>query len=877
MNKKRNKIQPVILTILLSMVMVSGFAQKRIKPVQLAPGTLINMSSLKLKVNNIEQFRQWCTQHLPQNSVIVLHTKRGIVRVTNVTKTTLSALKNCPQVLFIDQGARKAKTELSFDSRGFWVHKISTVHHLYPQLNGEGLFVSVREDPFDKTDIDFAGRIVDTAAVGKTVDVHSSIMTSIIAGGGNSSSNALGVAWKAQLYSSGFRNGLSPDAGTALMNQKSYVQNHSYGVGAIENYYGVEAEAYDQQGVDFPQLLHVFSIGNFGLLADDTQGAKYAGITGFANMSGQFKVAKNVLTVGEIDTNSVVTVFSSSGPAYDGRVKPELVSYGGGGSSESAATVSGISLLVQQAYQNKQGAIPSAALVKAILINSADDLGRPAVDFEYGYGGVDALGAIKTVEDGRHFTETLAATNDTKTFKITVPANAKHLKVTLVWNDPPASAGNTKALINDLDLTVKKTSSGMVWQPWVLNTTAHIDSLQLPAKRGEDRLNNIEQVSLSFPGAGEYEITVKGFALGVANQSFQLVYEYPTGFDWIFPLKEDVLRATRTRRLQWNWNKAAEGGKLEYKRTDSNTWQLIANVADLSKEFHHWLVPDIFTTVQIRLTANSGFSFTTDPIQVMSLFSPEVGFDCEKELMLFWSSLPGVSSYRVYKMGAKYLEPLATVSDTLLVIDKSTNPGRNFTVAPVINNAGVRLGNTINVDFKGVGCYFKSFLSSIGFNDTTQLNLELATDYLLTNIAIQRSNRLGEGFETIATAQVNGKSYTFNDPSPLAYRNVYRAELTNANGEKFYSDEVNVLVVAKNEFFMYPNPTKLNETILVTDRRNVIEKVRVLSLAGKVLQQYAPNGIEQKEVFTDGLATGVYLVEFMLKDGSRETKRLVIK
>lgn len=877
MMKKEQTIRLAIFTFLFTIVTHLAFAQKRIKPIKLASGIFIKMNNLKVKVNNIANFRQWCIQYLPQSKVKVLQPKRGIVRISNVTKASITQLTSCPEVLFVDRGTHKPTTELSFDSRGFWVHKISTVHHLYSQLNGDGLFVSVREDPFDKTDIDFAGRIVDTTAVGKTVDVHASVMTSIIAGGGNRSSNSLGVAWKAQLYSSSFGNGLSPDDGNVLMNQKSYVQNHSYGVGAIENYYGVEAEAYDQQGVDFPKLLHVYSIGNFGNQADISNDAKYKGIAGFANISGQFKVAKNVLTVGEIDTNSVTTVFSSSGPAYDGRVKPELVAYGGGGSSESAAVVSGVSLLVQQAYQNKHGDIPVAALVKAILINSADDLGRAEVDFEYGYGGVDALGAIRTVEEGRHFGENLAASEDSKTLKITVPANAKHLKVTLVWNDPPASAGNTKALINDLDLTVTKTSSGTAWKPWVLNSSAHIDSLQLLAKRGEDRLNNIEQVTLSFPEAGEYEISVKAFALGVTNQNFQVVYEYPTGFDWVFPLKGDVLRSSRTRRLQWNWNQAAEGGKLEYKPVGSNTWQLIANIDDLSKEFHHWLVPDVFTKIQIRLTANSGFTFTSDPVQVMNLFSPEVGYDCENDLMLFWSPLAGVSSYQVYKMGAQYLEPLAIVQDTLLVVDKSANLGRDFAVAPIIDNETVRLGNSINVDFKGVGCYFKSFLSSIGFNDTTQLNLELATDYRLANIALQRSNTSGSGFDAIATVPINGNTYVFNDASPVAYRNVYRVELTNVGGRKFYSNEVEVLVVAKDELFMYPNPTKPNEPILVTDRRDAIVKVRVLSLAGKVLQAYVPNGIEQKEIFTDGLTTGVYLVELMLKDGSRATKRLVIK
>ncbi|GAA4006087.1 hypothetical protein GCM10022408_17340 [Hymenobacter fastidiosus] len=42
--------------------------------------------------------------------------------------------------------------------------------------------------------------------------------------------------------------------------------NHAYGVG-IENFYGLESRAYDQQTRRFPALLHVSSSGNAGAQA----------------------------------------------------------------------------------------------------------------------------------------------------------------------------------------------------------------------------------------------------------------------------------------------------------------------------------------------------------------------------------------------------------------------------------------------------------------------------------------------------------------------------------------------------------------------------------------------------------------------------------
>lgn len=827
--------------------------------------------NIGIKIHNPQAFNHWCKTFIPQTKVKISDTNPFIAQIT-ADNQAIHQLLTCPYAQLL----RRAYSEVSFDRRGSWLNKISVVHQKFPLLNGDGMFVSVKENPFDKTDIDFAGRMIDTAAIGAVVDNHATTMTSIIAGGGNSSPNALGVAWKAQLYSASFLS-LLPDNGTTLTNNKVYVQNHSYGVGFIENKYGNEAKAYDQQGIDFPQLLHVFSIGNVGNQADTTTGATYQGITGFANMTGQFKTSKNTLSVGEIDTSAVVTLFSSRGPAYDGRIKPELVAYGGSGTSETAALVSGISLLVQQAYQTKHGQIPPAALVKSLLINSADDLGRAAVDFEYGFGSVDALGAINSIEQSRFATETLTQTNDVKTFKITVPANAKHLKVTLVWHDPAAAINNTKALVNDLDLTVTKTSGGTTWKPWVLNTFAHKDSLQLAASRGDDHLNNVEQVTLSFPEAGEYEISVKAFALSVNNQSFSVVYEYPEGFEWIFPLKEDILQASRTRRLQWEWNKAAEAGKLEYKYTTSNTWQTIANISDLSQQNYHWSIPDTFALAQIRLTSNSGFSYTSDTLTIMSNFSPSVGYDCTDELMLFWSPLPGISSYQVYKMGNQYLEPLTTVTDTLIIIDKNTNPGRHFAVAPIIGTTATRLGSTINVDFKGVACYFKSFLLKGTLQDTVNLGLSLATNYRLAKIELQRRGSENQTYSTIENINPATTAYTLSDPSPLAYRNMYRILLTDVTGKTFASEELSTIVVAQNEFFMYPNPARINENLTVTDRRGVIDKIRVLNLAGKVLQEYTPNGVEQKEIFTDGLIAGMYLVQFVLTDGSRETKRLMIK
>lgn len=97
------------------------------------------------------------------------------------------------------------------------------------------------------------------------------------------------------------------------------VQNHSYGV-EIENFYGINAMAYDVSTIQNPSIIQVFSAGNDGLMASNS--GKYANVSGFSNLTGNFKMAKNVLCVGAVDSFANLTVFSSHGPAYDGRINP---------------------------------------------------------------------------------------------------------------------------------------------------------------------------------------------------------------------------------------------------------------------------------------------------------------------------------------------------------------------------------------------------------------------------------------------------------------------------------------------------------------------------------------------------------------------------
>ncbi len=112
----------------------------------------------------------------------------------------------------------------------------------------------------------------------------------------------------------------------------------------------------------------------------------------------------NALTIGAVDALNQVTAFSSRGPTYDGRIKPELVALGannygadvasgyssyGTGSGTSFATpiTAGVAALLLSAYPKLTN-----VQVRQILMETADNYSQPNDD--RGYGLVSAEKAI---------------------------------------------------------------------------------------------------------------------------------------------------------------------------------------------------------------------------------------------------------------------------------------------------------------------------------------------------------------------------------------------------------------------------------------------------------------------------------------------------
>lgn len=797
-----------------------------------------------------------------KKSVKVLYEYRPArILVIKTTWRILQPVLSEEQIVFVEI-ARKPNVELIVSSLNKNVNKINWVHSVYPGFNGSGQVISLKEDLPDTADIDFKGRYLSTTLTSSVPSTHASNMASIIAGAGNSYFQGKGVAWGATISSAGFDH-LLPNADSAYKMYNIAVQNHSYGTG-IENYYGIDAAAYDASVIAKPSLLHVFSAGNSGH-DTDTSGI-YKGLTGFANITGSFKMAKNIIAVGHVDSIYQIPLHSSKGPAYDGRIKPELVAFGQDGSSGAAATVAGTALLLQHAYKALKGTLPDAALMKAIIINSADDAGPAGIDFFSGYGNLNASRALETIIDARYLEGTVS-NGEAKSYPLTVPPGLKQLKLTLTWTDPPAEPNATKALVNNLDLSLGFTGSDQIWLPWVLNSTANIDSLKLPPVRKSDSLNNTEQISIAHPAPGEYVLNVKGFSVKTASsQPFSIAYQFDSldTFQWYFPTMSDNIHRNSTKIIRWSCTYADSTGKLEYSLDKGSTWTTIDNAVSLTRGYCAWSVPDAFSEATLRITIGNA-SFTSDSFIISGQPDLGVGFNCPDSFLLKWNTGMGQDSFMVMYLAEKYMQAFRDVNDSVFAVSKSSGPSLYYTVAPLINNReGIR---SYALDYRGVktGCYVKMFDARL-FSHIVKLNLKLGTLYNVRSITWQKYEAgVFKDLKAISPVQDFDQEYT--DNSLLRGINMYKVKIELTNNQVRYSDVASAFYTGTDLYTFFPNPVPKNQALYFVSNETGVSNLRIFnSLGVKIWEQKVDPGFN---VFlANRFASGTYLFE-MSKGGKR--------
>jgi hypothetical protein len=264
---------------------------------------------------------------------------------------------------------------------------------------------------------------------------------------------------------------------------------------------------------------------------------------------GVTAAAKNVITVGAVNSTAEIINFSSRGPAKDGRIKPEVVARGfsvlstvptsaygrASGTSMSTPAVTGIAaLLIEQWRKTFGGADPKPLQLKALIIAGAEDLGNPGPDYTYGFGLVNAKNSADLIiADGNTGSriKNLSFANgqgDSQEFRISVPST-QNVRVVLQWNDPaiipPANSDEEiapVALVNNLDLRVIGPDN-TTYLPWVLDKNAP----NANATTGVNTIDNTEMVEIPNAGAGMYRVVVTGTRVTAGPQPAVVVTSAP--------------------------------------------------------------------------------------------------------------------------------------------------------------------------------------------------------------------------------------------------------------------------------------------------------------------------------------------------------------
>ena len=308
-----------------------------------------------------------------------------------------------------------------------------------------------------------------------------------------------------------------------------------------------------------PSLIHVFSAGNNG-----TSDCGYGAGSGWGNVTGGHKQAKNVITVANLTHTSGLANSSSRGPAADGRIKPDIGGKGTSvyspvspytydtytGTSMSCPGISGVLAQLYHAYKDlNSGQNPNSGLMKCILLNSADDIGNPGPDFKHGWGEVNIFRAVKLLEDGNYFSDVISQ-GQNNFHNINIPAGTKEVKIMVYWRDKEGSTSASIALVNDINISLED-PLGSVYNPWVLDPSPSASVLDQDAVRGIDDLNNMEQITLSNPAAGFYNLRVNGFGIPFGPQEYWVTYEfiddsvtltYPVGGESMVPGEFEFIR-----------------------------------------------------------------------------------------------------------------------------------------------------------------------------------------------------------------------------------------------------------------------------------------------------------------------------------------------
>jgi hypothetical protein len=285
----------------------------------------------------------------------------------------------------------------------------------------------------------------------------------------------------------------------------------------------------------------------------DFLGFQSVGGNANANTIGPPATAKDIVSVGAVGNGSPGAMtrqsYSSQGPTRDGRRKPTIMTPASGimsaqggtansywsmsGTSMATAAAAGQCALIRQYFTEgwyptgtknpANGIIPSAALMKAVLVSSGDTVATMYPNNAYGWGRINLWNTL-------HFTGATSnnpcwvaderdGLNTSQYREYTIPVQTgAPFKVALVWTDYPGGHGANPTIVNNLDLLVTD-PFGTSYKGNVFRTGGG----QSDTGGTADNRNVEEVVRLRAPVAGNYTIRVSGANCPMGPQDYAVV------------------------------------------------------------------------------------------------------------------------------------------------------------------------------------------------------------------------------------------------------------------------------------------------------------------------------------------------------------------
>lgn len=466
----------------------------------------------------------------------------------------------------------------------------SFTHELYPggalglSLTGSTQTLGVWDGgKVRDTHQEFGGRVTQQDGATDLSDHATHVSGTMIASGVDP--DARGMAYEGSLDAYDWGNDDSEMANAAA--NGLLVSNHSYGsvtgwewnsdeeewywygdtdISETEDYrygfYGSGAENWDNMVYNAPNYVIVKSAGNdrndvpasqpvSHFVWSKSQG-DWVTSTTVRDPDGDYSsiankaTAKNIITMGAVNSSGGMSTFSGWGPTNDGRIKPDIVAKGVSvysslsgsdteyasynGTSMSSPVASGSISLLQEHYINLYGQEPLASTIKALVIHTATDLGLDGPDYANGWGMLNTGAAAEVLSNDAAVQELTHVRELTKSsgfeYEEEIWNNGEEpLRVTIAWTDPagsPVSASvdaNDVMLVNDLDLRLVN-EEGEEFEPYVRDVAGPDE----PFLRGDNDRDNVEQVYIDAPEKGYYTIKVsnKG-TLTNSSQDYSLI------------------------------------------------------------------------------------------------------------------------------------------------------------------------------------------------------------------------------------------------------------------------------------------------------------------------------------------------------------------